>query len=735
MKGIPPIFHRLFHFPFEKRLDPLSRFRRRGLKLAHFLIGNKGELQHVETVLSALQTWKECGDFSLSGQRHWIEQVEVILSKPLTSLLARFNSRFSALWPAHLIRLTLFKKEDAPLSDRDVKVALLSSLFTPLRQSVGSCFATSLGIHVIEQHIEMYLKDLEELLYRMRITRVIGEKEYRAPINLKIGPRIPPTLPSFTSFYKWRRSKRLSRNYQTLFDHAFGHHPLLKVWEYTLASMSDFQSEFSKHNDYHSLGLDPKQPNGLGEVIFQLTEEKYNALKKEHDALQEQIDTTSRQMDVSVDYMRRATDFERLKRFQSQIHSGDVILHGLEAEQKDLVEEINALADFSQNLIDEMLHQFPLYFQEIYDPDLLSQEALFVEDQPAGFRLVFKGGNLDPLAWHLIEDAKQYSQSLADFFRALEPIAQQWQKRPKLQEHLEEVMIKLNHHVFEPHFIQGAIERLSSFHQRFFPLTSPPTPWCYHAGGSLSELIRSYYATSSLPKAIEKEYEEPASYLVDLIEMFKDRLGKKKRNGYLAYSPTHAFRILPNLESFKGVWERSDFTYTYVRDHFQDAGRNLYTNITLTAEEAGRLEKRLTGQMKCHWMAQNDLSSLDRELTRHYPGIPLEDRESFYRKTLPAISREELLLRFPNLALPPHTLSLFFDELYNLLDPSARKEHLPPPPTLLFADTNWPFWYFGISTSPITHQLKLWRLDEAGYFGHPMPEDFTKGPFGIYPDV
>ena len=50
--------------------------------------------------------------------------------------------------------------------------------------------------------------------------------------------------------------------------------PLLKAWEFTLASFSEIKMEFSRWNLYSSLGFHPQESGGLGQRIYTYLEKK-----------------------------------------------------------------------------------------------------------------------------------------------------------------------------------------------------------------------------------------------------------------------------------------------------------------------------------------------------------------------------------------------------------------------------------------------------------------------------
>jgi hypothetical protein len=67
------------------------------------------------------------------------------------------------------------------ITDRDLRVAAIAACLYPLRQNVGSCFATAPAILIQNEQLENMLSDLQDLLSTGRITRIIAGKEYSVP--------------------------------------------------------------------------------------------------------------------------------------------------------------------------------------------------------------------------------------------------------------------------------------------------------------------------------------------------------------------------------------------------------------------------------------------------------------------------------------------------------------------------------------------------------------------------
>ena len=83
-----------------------------------------------------------------------------------------------------LIRNTLALPMNETITVRHVRESVLVSLFTYLRQDVGSCFATALAILVHREYPLLFIRDLEDLLSSGKISRIVGDREITVPINL-----------------------------------------------------------------------------------------------------------------------------------------------------------------------------------------------------------------------------------------------------------------------------------------------------------------------------------------------------------------------------------------------------------------------------------------------------------------------------------------------------------------------------------------------------------------------
>ncbi len=87
-----------------------------------------------------------------------------------------------------MLRATLGKKGDAELTPADVKKAVLSAMLAELRQmDVGSCFGTSVAVHVHDSQPSMMLKDMTEMLETGKVTRLTGGRLVEAPVQPRMS--------------------------------------------------------------------------------------------------------------------------------------------------------------------------------------------------------------------------------------------------------------------------------------------------------------------------------------------------------------------------------------------------------------------------------------------------------------------------------------------------------------------------------------------------------------------
>lgn len=163
-------------------------------ELAHHLIDDQGHLlkNEIERAIKILQEHF----FSLGPSRnHDVprrKELLVLLQQLYTNErlgleLKKVSRPIGHQVAERLIRETLFLKETDPITDAHARRAVLSALFTKLRQNVGSCFATAPAILIQQEQPLQFLSDMVQLLAVGRLVRIYDGNEYTVPLSQSWG--------------------------------------------------------------------------------------------------------------------------------------------------------------------------------------------------------------------------------------------------------------------------------------------------------------------------------------------------------------------------------------------------------------------------------------------------------------------------------------------------------------------------------------------------------------------
>lgn len=427
-------------------------------------------------------------------------------------------------WVEELIRRTLLYPSGHKLEKRDISKAILIALMRPLRQTVGSCFATAPLIIVQKEQLLFLLEDLYNLMTRGFLKRVVEGEEYRVPISVKLGD-------------------------------IGNQSPLLKCYEFTVASFSDWKIDFYKWNMYRSLGLNHEEKGGIGDVLYQSVDERLKLTSEEINALVGDIHLANDQMRATEALLRNASSYDQIRRLKTEMQVKNHHLAMCEEIYHDKVAKAGKLTKLFKWMTEEFLRLFPHYFQEVYDPEMFEGNGEIYEDRPAGFRLLYKHGRADPTVWTMIYNEEEYKSALVDFFRRIEGIlVSESDLIPNL---IDQIIARIH----DPIFLESAKKRMGE-----------KTPWAYISGGNLESLVKCYFGYPGELTREDFRPESPMDLCVRLIELMKDLPHQKPM---LMLNEVHAFVLLPELAEFKEAYEYSGNTYTYVRDEIIRKGKIL----------------------------------------------------------------------------------------------------------------------------------------------------------------
>ncbi len=194
----------LLDLPSEARLSFLFdlsavqesfRFRalHRARRLALALIDEKGDVK--QDLLKKIVTLFEQEGYIFFPQgyndgviqEHMIGFLRILSQEEVLKSLKRFQKPLCHKWAEKLVFETLGLNSLSPLTDAQIRAAVLCACLTPLRQNVGSCFATAPAITIQKEQVPLFLDDLYQLLSTGKLKRTFGGTEYAIPLSPSTG--------------------------------------------------------------------------------------------------------------------------------------------------------------------------------------------------------------------------------------------------------------------------------------------------------------------------------------------------------------------------------------------------------------------------------------------------------------------------------------------------------------------------------------------------------------------
>lgn len=720
----------------------LAIFRLKALEMASVVLSKEGmpTKEGLEKLVKESQQLPGAGPAEALFFHEFVSSsAEFLLSRftEVTTLVAKFNSVPKSKQAQQRVRLSLMMDKARALTVYDVRKAVVSALLTPLRQKVGSCFATAPAILVQKILPSQLLVDLADLLYKGHLLRSLGGKHYKAPC---------------CNFYKE--------------EPFLEDHPLLRAWEYTMATFSDFKPELYKYNLYNSLGLSHEEEGGIGYFIYTYLQPFFESQKKEIDSFREEIRGLEYNIATLQASLASADNSEKARRLQrqleSQLHQKSSLIH----EDQKKVEFEHKISTLYVYLRDSYTHLFGSYFQEVFNPSLVFSEAAPVfEDAPAGFMLLYKGGYLEPSMWDLIDSEEAFIKSLSSFFSATAGQIKEEYEWKNGHNFMDELFAHIDNFVRSKAFIQRAKERAQQ-EQTLFP-GAVRLPWKYCSGGSMEGLLTAYFNRETEPKCTQQVVHSPLMLLTFFIDTIKSLppietkpFEQDSSLPMLAAGPSHGFSLLPGRAQFKKAWEDRGLTYTWIRDEIINPARKFYQSIYLTRAQSQFLFAALLRGLKMREKASPSFedamspnSWADRVLDFAKQGqisaISKEVLAVFLRGALPLVESKKVPKEARLLENEKKQPFILANQWFNRVEVSEperfvkrwQKEGLLPPAGLVVGDTNWPLWFFSFLVNPLTLELSLWRTDLMGLFGYPMSQwdmfmsEEASRPWKLFVDV
>ncbi|MBI5273538.1 MAG: hypothetical protein HY860_00605 [Chlamydiales bacterium] len=531
----------------------------------------------------------------------------------------------------------------------------------------------------------------------------------------------------------------------------FSQHALLKGWEYTIASFVDYESKITTSNLIVALGLNQSEEFGVGKIVYEHLQLQLDQSNTKIQELTNELILLQDRLKMSERLMATVDSEEKYRRLRNEM---DLNLHRFytyEKDREELIEDTKNYSEFFSFLIGQLQFFFPLYFQEIYDPNLHDRESVFYEDSAAGFRLVFKHGRAEPSVWTIISSEEEYVKCLKEFFYSIENLIRnncEWEKGKEEIRRVVDITIAL---IEKKEFLHHGLDRTIQFQKKYAISRKIINLWSYLAGGTIHSLLKGYFAIRHKLSDITYFPKDPMELCIALIDFMKEcplklceEVQKNPKKCFLMYSPTHVFLFHPGNSSFFPVWDNSAFTYTWLRDHYMQTTKEFYSKILLSGREQQYLYDSFYRQYRYpeeEAKLTSDAVDIFSFAKENLPFSQADVAQCYYEQ-LPLIDKADCLaiLKELNVSMEISQEIISTKELLFLLTVHSEleeeklvsyfiKHKLLPLSPLIFADSNWEETKFAFVLNPLTLELDFWRVSTNGLYGRSMAE--WKGDFGI----
>ncbi len=453
--------------------------------------------------------------------------------------------------------------------------------------------------------------------------------------------------------------------------------PLLKMWEYSLASFAETKPGFTRWNMYASLGFNADQPGGIADCLYREVKSRLDESNAKVRQFQDEYEMIYGQLKFIEGRLRSASSEKEAQWGKIEYESKRGEFRTIEELRDREHFKAGRFANLMNDLLDKYDALFPRYFQEVYDADMHEVKAGPYDDSPAGFRLLYKHGRENTSQWTLIYTPAEFIEALSSFFVMTEPEIVHAADMEGLEDELSHLITRLVSHVKTDEFLISAFHRMAQAHNA--PLIKDPLehlekidkkPWAYTSGGTMDNLLACYFKSEEKPKVVERWVENELELLVFFVDTIKqmphnisDKYLASPDLSLLIHSPTHAFTFKPGMPLMKKAVETEGFTYTRVRDQFVLPAEHFIEFMFLDEEMMAFLLEKITklvppslrmrfqavtadfhGRKNSPEFRRFIAEAIDHDpiLSMHGGGISLDDLDSALFNWLPLTSRFEL---------------------------------------------------------------------------------------------
>jgi hypothetical protein len=353
--------------------------------------------------------------------------------------------------------------------------------------------------------------------------------------------------------------------------------PLLKSWEFTLASFSQINVDFFKWNLYTSLGVNYDDQGGIGQCLHQIIARKIEVANADLQGMQDEYNLLAMQMNSLEARARSASTEKEINWVKMEYQSRQTELYHINQMREAAHEKATKISRLHQFLIDEYGNLFCHYFQEVYDADLHDIAAGPFDDSPAGFRLIFKHGRSNPSLWTRIMSLPEFVEALVSFFTITESELRTKPDVKGIENDLSLIITQLIGHVRSDEFLESAFYRMAKAHGGRCPEKPlenlekvEKKPWVYTSGGSMAVLVSAYFRREEKPTETSRWVEnetELAAFFIDTVRQLPQKTQelfvKDHNKSLLIHSPTHAFLLKPGF--FHESWNTDMYSYSWIK--------------------------------------------------------------------------------------------------------------------------------------------------------------------------
>ncbi|MFJ1509395.1 hypothetical protein [Chlamydia crocodili] len=354
--------------------------------------------------------------------------------------------------------------------------------------------------------------------------------------------------------------------------------PLLKSWEYTLATLADSNDSSTLNHIRVALGWNHDDSDSLAHIIQTFVEEEVDNARDLIQQCEQTYNEARAQLEYIESRMRNPLNEQDNKillmdhlRFRQELNKALYDWDTAQEKAKKLFALPNFLLSFYTKII-------PQYFRSSYDAFIQEFSHLYA-DSPAGFRILFTHGRSHPNTWSAIYSINEFISSLSEFFSSTEVELLGKHGVLGLEKETSALIHRIISSLHKNSFQEAAITRILEGYN--LPIPQPVlnnldkishTPWVYVSGGTVETLLKDYFENSEELTHIEKHPEnahELAAFFSDALKDLPSAIKSYLEDGshsLIASSPTHVFSIIAGSPLFREAWNNDWYSYTWLRD-------------------------------------------------------------------------------------------------------------------------------------------------------------------------